>query len=96
MDDWPFNDPPDFATITTRAIMHDDDWIALVSHDAEDGAWQFLGPDGAPAIDDGMVVCLHHLLEKDRLVAELADLPLGWRAWRETASNPWQRAPHDV
>jgi hypothetical protein len=95
MDDWPFDDPPNFATITTRAIMQDDDWIALVFHDADDGGWQFLGPLGAPHIDDGMVVGLDDVLEKDRSIAELADLPLGWRAWRDSPDAPWQRAPHD-
>jgi hypothetical protein len=94
MSDWPFHDPPNFATITTQAIMYDNDWIAFVSHDADDGGWQFLGREGAPHIDEAMVVGLHHLLEKDGSVAELADLPFGWRAWRESPDGPWQRVPH--
>ncbi len=92
MSDWPFDDPPNMATITTRAIMEGDDWIALVSHDADDGGWQFLGPDRAPDIEQAMVVGLHHLVEKDGSIAELADLPLGWRAWRHSPKGQWQRS----
>ena len=94
MDNWPFSDPRNLATITTRAILYDNDWIALVFHDADDGGWQFLGPEGAPHIDEAMVVGLDHLLEKDRSIAELADLPLGWKAWRESPDAPWQRVRH--
>jgi hypothetical protein len=95
MDRWPFDDPPNFATITTRAIMYGTDWIALVSHDPDDGAWQFLGASGFPEVDQAMVVGLDDIVEKDPTVAKIADLPLGWRAWRETPNGPWERAPHD-
>jgi hypothetical protein len=93
--DWPFDDPRNFATITTREIMCDNDWIALVSHDADDGAWQFFGLEGAPPIDQAMVVGLDELFEKDSSIAEVADLPLGWRAWRESPDAPWHRTPND-
>jgi hypothetical protein len=92
-DKWPFANPPNFATITTRAIIDGNDWIALVSHDADDGAWQFLPAEGYDEAT-AMVVGLHHLLEKDGSVAELANLPLGWHAWRDSPTAPWQRAPH--
>jgi hypothetical protein len=94
IDGWPFEDPPNVAVITTRAIMHSGDWIALVSHDEDDGAWQFLGPGGASQTDEAMVVGLRSVLEKDGSIAELADLPLGWQAWRNSPEAPWKRAPH--
>ena len=91
---WPFDDPPNLATITTQAIMHGDDWIALVSHDEDDGGWQFLGPGGAPdGIDEAMVVGFHRVFEKDSSIADLTDLPLGWQAWRVSPEAAWQRAP---
>ena len=92
--EWPFDDPPNLATYTTKAIMKGDDWIAWVFHDEDDGTWQFLGPDGAPDdLDEAMLVGLHHLLEKDPTVSEVADLPLGWQAWRDGRDEPWQRSP---
>jgi hypothetical protein len=90
--DWPFEDPPNVATITTRPVIDGSSWIALVSHDEDDGGWQFLGPEG-PLEDQAMVVGLGSILKRDGSIAELADLPLGWRAWRTTPDQPWQRAP---
>ena len=93
-DDWPFSDdPPNVAVIATRGIMDGSDWIALASLDEEDGAWQFIGSDG-PRDDQAMMVALHRVLAKDRSIAELANLPPGWQAWREGPDQPWQRAPH--
>src|SRR4051794_14128998 len=45
MDDWPFANPPDVAAITTRQVVHGGEPILLVSHDADDGSWQFLTGD---------------------------------------------------
>jgi hypothetical protein len=91
---WPFADPPNLATITTRSIMHDGAWIALVSHDEDDGGWQFL-PAGPPDQDDATVVALRRVWERDPTVVELADLPLGWQAWRASPDSKWQRAPSE-
>ena len=88
--DWPFDDPPNTATITTRPVMDGTSWIALVSHDEDDGGWQFIGPEG-PLEEQAMVVGLGSILRVDPTIAELADLPPGWRAWRANRESPWQR-----
>jgi hypothetical protein len=88
--DWPFEDSPNVATITTRPVMDGTSWIALVTHDEDDGGWQFIGPEGAE-MDQAMLVALSEVLEKDSSIAELADLPLGWRAWRAAPGSLWQR-----
>ena len=85
---WPFADSPDVATITTRAIVAGDDWIAYVSHDAEDEGWQFLGPNGAPEPDAASVVGLKTIVRLDPSVTELHDLPLGWHASRSSRDAP--------
>jgi hypothetical protein len=90
--DWPFEDPPNVATFATRPVMDGTSWIALVSHDDEDGGWQFIGPEGA-SMDQAMLVALHNVLDRDATIAELADLPLGWQAWRTSRDAPWQRGP---
>ena len=90
--DWPFSDdPPNVAVITTRGIMDGTDWIALVSIDEDDGDWQFIGSEG-PQEDQAMVVALRSVFQRDKSIGELADLPLGWRAWRSSPDAPWQRA----
>ena len=90
--DWPFEDPPNVATITTRPIIDGTSWIALVSHDADDGGWQFIGPEG-PVEELAMIVALRSIFQRDASIAELADLPLGWSAWRAGRDAPWQRGP---
>ncbi len=90
MSEWPFDDPPNTAAITTRSVLDDGAPILLVTHDLEDGGWQFL--DGAAASSsEARVVGLGRMCARDASLLELADLPEGWRAWRPNAGAPWQR-----
>jgi hypothetical protein len=90
--DWPFEDPPNVAVITTRGVIDGTEWIALASLDEDDGGWQFIGCEG-PREDAAMVVALSGIYERDSSIGGLADLPLGWHAWRDRPDAPWQRAP---
>jgi hypothetical protein len=38
-----------------------------------------------------MIVEVTQIAGVDPTVAELEDLPLGWRAWREAPAKPWAR-----
>jgi hypothetical protein len=88
--DWPFEDPPNSATFTLRQIVQGVRPILLVVHDVEDGGWQFL--DGhAVDIADALLVSMRSMVERDPTTKELADLPHGWRAWRATPTEAWQR-----
>jgi hypothetical protein len=60
---WPFDDPPNVATITVRQIVEDSAPILLVARDAEDGGWQFL-TGGRVDVADGMVVSLRSMFER--------------------------------
>ena len=93
MGDWPFDDSPNMATISTRPVIEGTSWIALVSHDEDDGGWQFLGPEG-PVEEQAMIVAFRRIFERDPTIAQLADLPLGWRAWRDRPDGAWQRGSH--
>ncbi len=89
---WKFNSPPNEGTITVQAIL-DGDPIVFVSHDADDGGWQFL--DGRePRTENGRLICLADMLAKDPSLTQLADLPMGWVAWRPSAAAAWRREPH--
>jgi hypothetical protein len=91
--EWPFDDPPNVAVFTDQRILEGTDWIYYVSRDADDGAWQFHGPDGLAEEVNARVVALTTICSSDASVMTLADLPLGWCAWRETRDSEWQRAP---
>lgn len=87
---WPFTDPPNAMTITTRQVMELGMPILLVTHDADDGCWQMLCGTTDDA-DDARVVGLAEVYKRDSSIGQLTDLPRGWRAWRETVNTSWIR-----
>lgn len=87
---WPFADPKNVAVITLKSITMGSNPILHVTHDGEDGTWQFL--DGSTvSAEDASIVSLEEIARIDPTVMELADLPLGWYAYRSAASEPWRR-----
>jgi len=87
--DWPFDQPPDAAAITVRAVL-DGAPILLVSHDADDDGWQFL--DGNEVDQDrAVLISMARAVDLDPSVLEVCDLRPGWMAWRRAPGEPWQR-----
>jgi hypothetical protein len=88
---WPFADPPNTASITTQQVL-DGAPILRVTHDADDGGWQFLcGTTDDTA--DARVIGLGRMIARDSTLGELADLPEGWQAWRASPALRWERGP---
>jgi predicted adenylyl cyclase CyaB len=88
---WPFEEPEGTEVITLERILRGASSVLLVTHDEDDGAWQFL--DGEHVFeDDGAVVCLGEMVQFDPSLGELGDLAVGWYAWREEPGRPWRRA----
>src|SRR5947208_18241 len=89
--DWPFDQPRNCAVISLRYIVFEGAPILFVSHDDEDHGWQFL--DGRTLdMSKVAVVGLGTIVRLDPSILELADLPPGWQAVRESRTSPWQRA----
>jgi hypothetical protein len=92
-EEWPFDQAPNVAAITVQSVL-DGAPILRVSHDADDHGWQFL--DGREvAIVDGRVIGMGEVLTLDPSLREIADLPPGWIARRDSASDPWVRERND-
>ena len=87
---WQFSDPPNVAVFTNKSIVEKTDWIQDVSHDEDDGAWQFHPLNGTTE-EDAVVVSLRTIVEIDPSVATLFDLPLGWSASRKSKISQWER-----
>ena len=87
---WPFDQPRNCAAFTVRQVLTGLEPILLVSHDADDHGWQFLGCS-EPRAEDARIVGLFEIVELDPSVLELADLPPGWLATREGSNQPWVR-----
>jgi hypothetical protein len=90
---WPFDQPKNRATITTRPVMSGAEPITYVSHDEDDHGSQFIGPSGA-SMKEAMLVALSNVVKLDATVLEIADLPPGWIAEREYVGAPWTRSKH--
>ncbi|EAT1859369.1 hypothetical protein EJO82_21875 [Salmonella enterica] len=92
--EWKFNDPPNVAVIVSKNIISSKEWIAYVSHDSDDGAWQFHTSHSLPVTEnDVALVSLQSIVNLDNSITDLVDLPLGWCAWRKSVSDVWQKAP---
>jgi hypothetical protein len=82
-----FKDPELGVTTSTR--VRDGLPVLLVFHE-RDGEWQFLsGAEESP--DEALNVHVTHLLDDDETLEQLADLPVGWQAWRSSAGAAWRR-----
>ena len=92
---WKFEDPPHTRVFLSETVHKGTEAITYVSHDVEDGAWQFLG-DSMDAGGGPVISCFHHPIDNDPGLMELADLPLGWYAKRNKPGEPWIRTRHEV
>ena len=90
---WPFDDAVNTAAFTTTRVLRDGYPVLLVSHDQE-GDWQFLCGTTNDS-EDGLIVCLGCAYQRDNSLGELADLPVGWQAWRDALGDQWKRSPSE-
>lgn len=88
--DWPFSDPPNSIAFTSEAILSGKSPILYVSHDSDDGAWQFHSGEML-GVSEAKVKALGEMVKMDPTICELADLPLGSTATREGPTKPWIR-----
>jgi hypothetical protein len=92
--DWPFDDPENVPVFTIKRITDGKSSILLVTRDEDESGWQFL--DGGDVDrDDATLVSLREITVLDPSLLQLADLPVGWIAWRDSGNAPWRRAPAD-
>lgn len=88
MTDFPFDENPKVAVLTCCHVINDNKPVLYVAHDLEDGMWQFLcGKEHTE--DEGMVVGLFEIYERDESLAALATLPLGCEATRKYVGDNW-------
>jgi len=59
-----------------------------VTHDFDDGAWQFL-PGSVVSTDDSAIISLEEAVAIDPSIQELNLLPLGSSARRESINSNW-------
>ena len=85
-----FEDSLNTAVFSTTFVVKEKKLITYIAHDEDDGAWQFLSND---EVDDlmkaAMLVGLETIIEIDKTVLEVADLPYGYFATRNSIKDQW-------
>ncbi len=80
-----FTNDPEVAVIADSEVLEGAP-VLFVFHYDEDGMWQFMGPSPPTS---PVVVALGDIWKLHPDTRELADLPLGWQATRDAASEAW-------
>ncbi len=86
---WTFKESVDTFVFTTRHVLDSTRPVLEVYHDF-DSEWQFLCGTTLET-NDLKLVCFGCMVEQDPTILDLADLPTGWCAYRESADLPWTR-----
>ena len=85
-----FSDPENAACMTCCHVLDDRAPILYVSHDTDDGMWQFLcGADGHGS-EHAKIITLLQAVELDPSVNALYEMPLGVCAERQTVNAEWK------
>lgn len=85
---FPFYDKPNVVTIICCHIVDNKAPILYVSHDEDDGMWQFLCGK-AHEIDEAKLVSLKEVFDLDNSIAVLKDMPCGYYAERKSQNDDW-------
>ena len=85
-----FKDGLNTAVFTTKFVVYDKKEITYVYHYLEDGAWQFSSDDNFDYYEEiALILSLDEIIQLDRSVLEVADLPLGFVATRKSKADCW-------
>ncbi len=88
--DWPFDQAPNVAALTTVRVLKDKLPILRVTHYSDDDSWAFVCGTTS-ATEDGRVIGMGEALSLDPTLRTIADLPPGWRASRDRVGGEWRR-----
>lgn len=94
MSDWPFDQAPNVAALTTRQVIEDKLPILSPVHYGNDHSWAFTCGT-TNATEDCRLIGMRTALQLDPTLASIADLPPGWCAFRRSVGEPWCREPND-
>ena len=87
--DYQFEQPCDTACITCSHVLNDGAPVLFVTHDADDGGWQFLC--GAEHdIEDATVIGMGSVIDLDPTLNGLHDMPEGYGATRDALGARWE------
>ena len=84
-----FKDEPETACIVCQHVLDGKNPITLISHDEEDGMWQFLCSEDH-TLEDVRLISLAEACKLDESINQVADLPCGFVVERTEAKASWK------
>ena len=90
--DWKFPGPPHTVVYLSKAVHTGVEPITCVSHDADDGALQFLGC--AMIESGGVLACFHHPIDSDPSLRKFPTCQQAGMPNETNQANPGIRAEH--
>jgi len=90
-----FKEPANTACVMCKHVLREHLPILCVSHEQDDGTWQFLCyvRDHDIGNNDFLLVALHTATDLDPTIDQISDLPLGFIATRTAVGQPWLTRP---
>lgn len=84
-----FKNAPNTAWIVCQHVMDGKNPITFISHDKEDGMWQFLCSEDH-ILEDVRLISLAEAFQIDESINQVADLPRGFVMERTEAKGRWK------
>jgi hypothetical protein len=84
-----FSEKESTACFSCDHVVNKERPILYVSHDAEDGSWQFLCGQDDYTEANGKIISLKNATEIDETINDLYEMPLGVSAKRESVNAKW-------
>lgn len=88
-----FEDPPETVAVTTTYVTENKYPAVYVSHEIDDDGeiiWQFHCTVVPFSMDDALLVRLDTIIGIDSTLKEIAHLPIGYAAKRDTVGGKWE------
>jgi hypothetical protein len=91
--DWPFRELTNAVSFASAKLLSGSP-VLLVYHD-HDGDWQFLHGQ-IEEEDECVIICMGCAFQRSPSIGQLAQLPVGWKAYRESENDPWVTEPYEA
>ncbi len=85
-----FSEPKNTACMTCSHVLSDQSPILFVTHDEDDGMWQFMCGAESHSDADAKIISMLEAVEIDPSVNALYEMPPGVGAERETINSEWK------
>lgn len=85
-----FSEPENTACLSCSHVIEEQAPILYVSHDEDDGGWQFLCGVNNHTEEDARMVSLKSIIELDPSINKLNEMPVGICAGRGSVNSEWK------